>query len=216
MLSGPAVGDRGGHCAETVLVLGKRTSRLVVREEPIDHLADHATVPSSFVVDRRLDVVVVGGGLEGLSLSEVPVEPPWVKDYDAAKGEGPTRWARRFHVANWGLIAAHQDGVRLGGAVVAFNTAGVNLLEGRSDLAVLWDIRVRPDAQRRGVGRSIVHAVEQWARDRGCRTLKVETQNLNVVACRFYRNLGFELGAIDRFAYPELPDEVQLIWYKEL
>ena len=28
--------------------------------------------------------------------------------------------------------------------------------------------------------------------------------------------MGCELGAMHRFAYPELPDEVQLLWYKAL
>ena len=35
-------------------------------------------------------------------------------------------------------------------------------------------------------------------------------------ACRFYAKQGCELAAIHRFAYPELPNEVQLLWYKDL
>ena len=46
--------------------------------------------------------------------------------------------------------------------------------------------------------------------------MKVETQNVNVPACRFYARQGCVLGAINRFAYPDLPDEVQLLWYKTL
>jgi GNAT superfamily N-acetyltransferase len=145
----------------------------------------------------------------------VPVEVPWVKDYDAIKGEGPTRWPKRFDVANWGLLAAHDAGHRVGGAVLAFNTAGVNLLEGRADVAVLWDIRVRPEVRAAGIGTALFRAAEVWARDRDCRTLKIETQNINVAACRFYARMGCTLGAIDRFAYPALPDEVQLMWLKE-
>jgi ribosomal protein S18 acetylase RimI-like enzyme len=48
---------------------------------------------------------------------------------------------------------------------------------------------------------------------KGCVRLEVETQNVNVPACRFYAQLGCELGAIRRHAYAELPDEVQLVWY---
>ncbi len=90
------------------------------------------------------------------------------------------------------------------------------MLDGRSDLAVLWDIRVHPEARSSGTGSLLFQAVEAWARDRRCRTLKIETQNTNVPACRFYRRMGCTLGAIDRFAYADLPDEVQLIWFKEL
>jgi hypothetical protein len=51
---------------------------------------------------------------------------------------------------------------------------------------------------------------------RGCRRLKVETQNTNVPACRLYASQGCTLGAIHRFAYPELPEEIQLLWYKDV
>ena len=59
-------------------------------------------------------------------------------------------------------------------------------------------------------------AAEEWALARGCGQLKVETQNVNVPACRFYAAQGCELGVIDRFAYPRLPKEIQLLRSKEL
>ena len=46
--------------------------------------------------------------------------------------------------------------------------------------------------------------------------LKVETQHVNVAACRFYGRRGCTLGAVHRDAYPSLPDEIQLLWYKPL
>ena len=187
-----------------------------IAEEPIAGLARHGEVPIAFLVERVLDVRLVEEGLGGVVLSERSVETPWRKDYDAVEGEGPTSWAARFDVANWGLISAYDAGRRVGGAVVAFDTVGVGLLQGRKDLAVLWDIRVHPEARSSGIGTLLFSAVEAWARDRLCRTLKVETQNTNVPACRFYRRMGCTLGAIDRFAYANLPDEVQLMWSKEL
>ena len=76
--------------------------------------------------------------------------------------------------------------------------------------------RVRPEARSSGTESLLFRAVEAWARDRSCHTLKVETQNTNVPACRFYRRMGCTLGTIDRFAYADLPDELQLMWFKEL
>jgi GNAT superfamily N-acetyltransferase len=187
-----------------------------ITEEPIERVREHAEVPIAFLVERVLELALLEGGLGGVVLTEVPVTTPWVKDYDATTTGGPTGWARRFDLSNWGLIAAHDDDVRLGGAVVAFNTAGVNMLEGRSDLAVLWDIRVRPEARSAGIGQLLIRGAERWARAHGCRTLNVETQNINVPACRLYRRMGCTLRSIDRFAYPGLPDEVQLTWFKEL
>lgn len=187
-----------------------------VTEESIAAVAELARIPIAFKVERVFDVSARDGGLGGLVLSERRLDVSYVKDYDAMEGESPTQWARRFDVSNWGLIGARSNGVRVGGAVVAFDTAGIHMLEGRSDLAVLWDIRVSPEARGRGVGHALFEAVERWASARGCRQLKIETQNINVQACRFYARQGCVLGAINRFAYPELPDEAQLLWYKML
>lgn len=189
---------------------------MLIGEEPITRLDHHAEVPIAFLVERVLEVSLPQGGLGGIVLTEVPVEVPWVKDYDTIEAKGPARWAKRFDVRNWGLLAAHDGDHRVGGAVVAFNTDGVDMLEGRTDLAVLWDIRVRPEARSAGTGTLLYRGAERWARDRGCRTLKVETQNINVPACRLYRQMGCTLRTIDCFAYADLADEVQLIWVKEL
>jgi ribosomal protein S18 acetylase RimI-like enzyme len=191
---------------------------LELTHEPVTRvaLAEYAKVPIAFVVDRTLEVAPVDGGIGGLSFAGAAVADPYEKDYDAIEGEGPARWADRFDTANWGLICARQDGARAGGAVIAWSTAGVDMLDGRDDIAVLWDIRVAPALRGAGVGSALFRAAESWAGTRGCRWLKIETQNINIAACHFYRAMGCTLGAIDRFAYPELPDEVQLLWWKEL
>ena len=41
-------------------------------------------------------------------------------------------------------------------------------------------------------------------------------RQLHVPACHFYAAQGCTLGSIDRFAYADLPDEAQLLWYKKL
>ncbi|MBM3506487.1 MAG: GNAT family N-acetyltransferase [Alphaproteobacteria bacterium] len=99
---------------------------------------------------------------------------------------------------------------------MVFDTPGIDLLEGRRDLAVIWDIRVAPGWRRCGVGSDLFAAAERWARARDCTEVKVETQNINVAACRFYEKQGCELRAANRGVYPTLRDEVQLLWYKEL
>jgi ribosomal protein S18 acetylase RimI-like enzyme len=100
--------------------------------------------------------------------------------------------------------------------VIAFNTVMVSMLEGRTDLAVVWNIRVAPELRGQGVGSALFQAAEGWARQRGCRQLKVETQNNNVTACRFYVSQGCVLKAINPAAYPQFADETQLLWYKDL
>ena len=92
---------------------------LEIREEPVGLLNEHAEIPIAFLVDKILEVSVSDRGLGGIILQERAIDVPYVKDYGAIKGEGPTRWPKRFDVTNWGLIAAHQGGTRVGGAVVA-------------------------------------------------------------------------------------------------
>lgn len=186
-----------------------------VSEEPISALAELARVPIAFTVDRVFDVAA-GAPLDGRALRERALAEPYVKDYDALAGEGPSQWARRFDVTPWGLLVARTDDRWVGGAVIACETDGLRLLEGRADLALLWDIRVMPALRGRGIGATLFRAAETWAAARGYRQLKVETQNINVAACRFYARQGCVLGAIDHVAYPELPGEVQLLWYKDL
>ncbi|MFN2603551.1 MAG: GNAT family N-acetyltransferase [Gemmatimonadaceae bacterium] len=178
--------------------------RIEIREEPLDSLASYAEIPIAFTVTRTLDA----------SLVERGAAASIIKDYDAL--EHPTSWKNRFDISNWGLLGAYSENVRVAGAVIAFRTPELEMLEGRDDLAVLWDIRVHPQMRGRGIGSALLDSVENWTRARGGTCLKVETQNVNVDACLFYARRGFKLGAVNRDAYPELPDEIQLLWYKEL
>jgi GNAT superfamily N-acetyltransferase len=185
-----------------------------VAEEPMTALAEYALLPIAFRVDHVLDVMARADG--DFALSARRLEIPYVKDYDAVDGEGPLHWTRRFDVSNWTMFTARVAASRVGGATVAFNTPGLTMLEGRRDLSVLWDIRVAQYARGKGIGSALFERVEAWAQAQGCRQLKVETQNINVAACGFYARHGCELRRIHYAAYPDLPEEIQLLWYKDL
>jgi GNAT superfamily N-acetyltransferase len=189
---------------------------LNVREETSAALGDYASISIAFEVRTILAVDVKGDGSNGFHLTERSIEQPYVKRYDDDREEHPTAWPRRFDVSRWGILSAYRDGERVGGAVVARDTDSVRLLDGRRDLALLWDIRVATTARGQGIGSALFRAAEAWSIRHGCSTLAVETQNVNVPACRFYAAQGCVLGAINRFAYAKLPDEVQLLWYKRL
>ena len=191
-------------------------TRVEVREESIASLVDYARIPIAFEVRRVFDVIAPGGDPVDSDLEERELDVPYWKDYDALDGGGPSRLVGQFDVSNWVVLSARVGPDRVGGAIVAFDTPGVWMLEGRRDLAVVWDIRVLPEARGRGVGTALFRAAEAWAVARGCRQLKVETQNINVPACQFYRRQGCVLRRVNPLAYPELPDEVQLLWYKEV
>ena len=190
--------------------------RIDVRQEPTTALDAYARVQIAFQVERVLDVEETGAGPGEFALRERALQRPYRKDYDAGPDGGPLSWGRTFDLSRWAVFSAWSDGRRVGGAAVAFDTPTVTMLEGRDDLAVLWDIRVAPDVRGRGVGSALFRAAERWAETKGCRQLKVETQTVNVAACRFYARHGCVLGAAHRSAYPDHPDEVQLLFYKDL
>jgi GNAT superfamily N-acetyltransferase len=190
--------------------------KIEIKEQKLVSFSDYAKVSIAFEVATVFDVVEQHQNPGAFTLTERRLNHPYVKDYDSIDGAQPQLWTQRYNTSNWGMFTAFADERLVGGAVVAFRSPGLNLLEGRDDLAVLWDIRVVPEARRHGVGSALFRAVEAWAQAKGCRELKVETQNVNVPACRFYERQGCVLTSVERHAYPEIPDEIQLLWRKTL
>jgi GNAT superfamily N-acetyltransferase len=187
-----------------------------IMEQSVEDLADYSLVPTDYEIRTVFDVRVMDQGLGGFLLSERKIDTPYVKCYDASEEDGPTGWAKRWDISNWGILSAFVNGSRAGGCVVAYDTPGVHKLEGRKNIAALWDIRVHPDYRHSGIGARLFQSAVAWARKRNCRFLKVETQNNNVPACRFYAKQGCVLGVINRYGYDDFPDEAELVWYKEL
>jgi GNAT superfamily N-acetyltransferase len=185
-------------------------------EIPPSRLPEYNAIPSRFEVLSILQPERVENGLGGIRLREVPVVEPYIKDYDAY-GELPTDWAQQFDVSKWGFFLAQAEGRTAGGAVVAFDTTGVFTLESRRDLSVLWDIRVHPAYH--GAGIALFRHAAEWSRRCGCTQMKIETQNVNVPACRFYERMGARLGEIRMHGYaavPHVAHEVMLCWYLDL
>ncbi len=181
-----------------------------------DRLGEYDRVPQRVEVKTILQPELIEGGLGGILLREIAVETPYIKDYDAS-GELPSGITQKFDVKNWGFFLAKAGPETAGAAMVAYDTTGVFMLETRLDLAVLWDIRVCPEYK--GAGILLFRHAVAWAKSRGCTQLKIETQNVNVPACRFYQRMGACLGEIHRYGYagcPPVAHEVMLNWYVDL
>ena len=184
-------------------------------EETAKTLPEYAQMPIAFTVRSRYRVEPILGGLGGLALVEEAVSP-YVKDYDTIPGEGPLHWQALWDLSNWGILIALEGLERVGGAVIVWRTPGFGCREDRNDVATLLDLRVIPELRGRGIGSMLFEKAIDWAGSRGCRRMKIETQNINVPACRFYERQGCGLVAIDRCAYgPEL-DEALLLWSLDL
>lgn len=188
--------------------------RVTVLEDPSFQHGSYASVPMAF--ETRVVMRAPRGPAGELVLLRHAIAAPFAKDYDALAEEAPASWANRFDLSRWQFFGAWDDDIRIGSAAMVMRSPEIDMLEGRDDLAVLWDIRVAPAAQRSGAGTALLGAVERAARDHGARSLKVETQDVNAPACLFYERQGFQLQAANPGAYPELPGETQLIWHKKL
>jgi GNAT superfamily N-acetyltransferase len=86
-------------------------------------------------------------------------------------------------------------------------------------VAVVWDLRVRPEARRRGIATELFMRGADWARENGYRRLKLEVTSANLPMCLFCIEVRCELAAVHRYGYetlPEASDEAMLIWFYEL
>jgi len=177
----------------------------------------YGTVSPVFLARSVLECELLDDGLGGFLLHEKPVAAPYRK-YGGDE-DNPSGWAKRYDLSTWGVFLATVDGRAVGGATVAPPSPGMVVADTGNDIAVLWDMRVSPAQRRRGIGAELLHRCADWAKDEGYRVLGIETQNVNVPACRFYAKNGCQLALIDRFAYstcPGLEHEAMLIWHLTL
>lgn len=177
-------------------------------------------IPMLVHVSSYYRIDKIDRGLGGFALVETPVEP-FIKDFDDDEPihNFASRQAKNFDITNWGFFMAFDKEQAIGGAIVASRTKEVYMLAGRDDLAVLWDIRVDDTYKRQGVGQALFDMAVEWARNEGHTQMKIECQNNNIPAVRFYHKQGAVLSAIDEYAYyNELRyrHETQLIWFLDL
>ncbi|MEO7369065.1 MAG: GNAT family N-acetyltransferase [Gemmatimonadaceae bacterium] len=187
-----------------------------IASEDSTSIDEFASISIAFEVASVLNVSQASSDAVSIRLVERSLEHQYTKDSDQLRGYGPLDWADRFDISQWHFLVAFVGEKRVGGAALIMDLPDVEMLEGRRDLALLWDIRVTPAFRSSGVGSALLAAAETWATSRGAAELKVETQNINLPACRFYESHGFELRHVNAGIYEGLPNEVQLLWYKPL
>src|SRR5690242_18887885 len=128
----------------------------------------------------------------------------------------PMIWKESFDLFAWNFFLAYENNTLGGGPAITADDIDDAILEDRDDPTVLWDIRVRPERRGARIGSRLFRVAEKWSQKKGFDELKIETQNNNLPAIRFYQKHGCTLRQITPFAYPEFPDEVKLLWYKDL
>jgi len=183
-----------------------------LRAETYRSLPEYAAIPIAYEVRAAFDARALG--TRRPPLPHRIVAPPYRKDYDAVPDNHPADWSRRFDVDQARFVAAYSGARRVGGAVLIVDPRDVARLGGQRGFALLWDLRVAPEARGRGIGRALLAAAEASARTGETSGVVAETQTTNFAACQLYAGAEYALTAIDAAAYPDLPDEIRVIWTK--
>jgi GNAT superfamily N-acetyltransferase len=181
-----------------------------------DFFEAYEKIPMLVQVESKLEAEKINRGLGGTLFREVPVDP-YTKDL--GQYEPPTEFSKKFDTKDWAFFAAYDQGVLIAAATVACKTKEILMLDGRDDLCILWDIRVEDARKRCGVGTKLFQMAVIWAKSKGFRQMKIECQNINLPAIRFYHKFGAVLCALDEYFYYsdlESREEVALIWYLDL
>ena len=175
--------------------------------ELYDKVSMNVDVRSEYKVQR------INNGLGGFIFEEIQV-PPYIKDL--SKYECAAEYENKFDITNWRFYMAFDGDIPVGAMTIAGKTEGLNMLSGRTDACVLWDIRVADAYKRNGIGKKLLDMGIADAKHDGYCQMIIECQNNNVAACRFYQKQGAVLSKIDMYAYyldSEVKDEIQFVWY---
>ena len=179
-------------------------------------LEEYEKIPMLVDVHSILRLEKIDRGLGGILMREVAVEP-YVRDL--GQYEPPTGFVENFDIRPWGFFAAYDQDRMVAAATVACKTNEIKMLDNRDDLCLLWDIRIDDAYKRLGIGSKVMGMALSWARGKGLRQMKIECQNINIPAVRFYHKHGAVLGTLDEYFYYddlESRDEVALMWYIDL
>ncbi len=107
-----------------------------------------------------------------------------------AVAEAVTGWVTasldRAAQAAAGVFVAESAGRVAGFVTVTERTHFTGQVDG-----YVGELAVAPHLTRHGVGRALMAAAEEWARDRGLENLTLETGAANLPALGFYRSLGY-------------------------
>lgn len=119
----------------------------------------------------------------------------------APPGSRPGAWdERRAAVALRDAIDSHDACVLVaddGGELIGICTAYQDIHSVRfGDRAWVEDLAVHPDRRSRGVGRALLGAARDWARERGATHLELDSAEARADAHRFYEREGAAYRAI--------------------
>jgi GNAT superfamily N-acetyltransferase len=143
---------------------------------------------------------VIGGRLDDIGRHAAPCEilagpePAWMEVLATAEHQGPARRDEKLRAPDLLGVPAAWVLLRVQGipAACAFATA-------QGDLAGLFDLSVRPEFRRGGLGRQVVAAAGAWAAEQGARFAYAQVACTNAPSLRL--NAGLGLTELYRYRY---------------
>ncbi|MBQ8620177.1 MAG: GNAT family N-acetyltransferase [Clostridia bacterium] len=119
------------------------------------------------------------------------------------RGVYPTEKTADAALARGDLFVLEDDGRIAGAAIInqsqcdGYETASWQYPAEDCEIMVLHTLVIHPAAARRGYGKAFVSFYEEYAREQGCRYLRMDTNERNARARAMYKKLGYrEIGII--------------------
>lgn len=163
------------------------------------HLDDFNRCDGEFKIDSRLRLRFIENRFE----YDIIPESPRLKRYPS-ENLNPQDYIDSSHQAVY--LAYFEN-----------NLAGQIILRTNwNHFGYIQDLVVDQAFRRRGIGRALLGRAKTWAAERDLPGLMLETQDVNVPACRLYQSYGFTLSGFDQYLYRGLDPsttEVALYWY---
>ncbi len=169
----------------------------VIKELDFKNQGDFGLCDMSFTATSKLVLNAADGRI---SYTIEPI-PPYRKNY----GPRQNNFDEYEHDPHRVIFLAYMSGELAG---------EVRLSKYWNRFALLDDFVVEPKFRKQGVGRALIQSCIAWAYEKGFPGVTLETQDINVPACRLYESCGFKLHGFDAYLYKamNLP-EIALFWY---
>ena len=119
------------------------------------------------------------------------------------RGVYPTEATAQAALERDDLFVLEHEGEVLGSAIInqsqcdGYESASWQYPAEDHEVMVLHTLTISPEAARKGCGKAFVAFYEQYAREKGCKYLRMDTNVKNVRARAMYEKLGYsEIGVI--------------------
>ena len=178
---------------------------ITIVELTADNASDLHKANQPFDVMGRLDLKFENGKWSCAEELFEAVNSKQYPNYDGAEAEDYISSADRI------AYLAYEDGRCVGQVLLAKTWNGYAHVE---------DISVARAFRGRGIGRALLEKAEAWAMKNQLDALSLECQDNNLLASRFYRQNGFEIGGVNTRLYAMLAEpyasETAVFWYKNI